>query len=78
MQVQMPNSWIMIKRSIAYEYVKVYLFELESNFASIPMIIGVIPASSTILAHHNKTIFQIKSVFVISIIATLIEGFFIL
>jgi len=65
------NTW-----TIAYELVEVYPFEVESNFASIPMIIGVIPVSFLILAHYKSDSFQIKWVFVMAIIATLIEGIF--
>nr|WP_305881984.1 CBO0543 family protein [Halobacillus sp. A5] len=37
--------------TIAYGFVAVAPYSLETNFASIPMVLGIIPAISTVLIH---------------------------
>lgn len=60
--------------TIAFDFVAVSPYSLETNFASIPMVLGIIPAISTVLIHLiKKHGFVIGWIFIFALCTALFE-----
>ncbi|PPA71702.1 hypothetical protein [Jeotgalibacillus proteolyticus] len=67
------NTW-----TLAYDFAAVYPFEMESELASLPMVLGIIPALGSLLVHLLlKSHFSISLVIAFILISTLNEWIFV-